>query len=202
MLIKTLLAATALSHTPLASTTDMIHQALFPVTDRPAPTLVAWKSNETGNRKNPRKFHEILQGVQYDGDYAPAAGRLPDPEPSRTVPVRYHPEWEKQIPVIVAPAPKYVDEADLERQNANGGNAQVPTAQADQDTREQAQDRSGAAGARRNGALTPVANVDRSILTSGGGASASEEDEGEVAPAANGSATGSTAVATYGALPK
>lgn len=61
--------------------------------------------------KAPRKFKEIEQPVQFEGDYSPRVGRSPTPEPSATVPVRFMSASERAIPIVVAPAPRYVDEA-------------------------------------------------------------------------------------------
>lgn len=61
-------------------------------------------------KKAPRDWVEIPQGVQYDGDWSPPAGRQPDPEPDAFTPVRRPAPWLKDIPVIVQPEPIYVTE--------------------------------------------------------------------------------------------
>jgi hypothetical protein len=128
--------------------------------------------------KNPRKWIEKVQEVQYDGEYSPPSGRMAEPEPSATVPVRYLPKYVREIPVIVKPAPVYVDEATIAQQNQERAQAQQ---QAQQVPGQQFGGQGGAYGAG------PVP------LTSGA-----------VVPGplpSSGSATGSTAIATYGALP-
>jgi hypothetical protein len=89
-----------------------------------SPALASDKDDAKAARKFDKKFREVVQPLQYDGDYSPAAGRLPDPEPSATVPVRFVPAWKRQIPVIVAPAPRYVDEQTLNAQNQQANRQQ------------------------------------------------------------------------------
>lgn len=131
---------------------------------------------------NPKKWVELIQGVQEDGEYSPPAGRLPEPEPSATTPVRYLPRYMRDIPVIVKPAPVYVDEDTVAKESQD-------RAQAQQQAQQQVpgQQFGGQAGAYSTAPTTPV--------TSG----AITPLPGPLPSA--GSPTGSTAIATYGALP-
>ena len=61
--------------------------------------------------KGPKDFVEIPQSIQYEGDYSPPVGRPAPPEASPFIPVRAARPWEKDIPVIVKPKPRYIDEA-------------------------------------------------------------------------------------------
>lgn len=133
--------------------------------------------------KNPRKWVEQIQGVQYDGEYSPPSGRQPEPEPSATVPVRYIPPYMRQIPVIVKPAPIYVDADTVARDNQQRANAQAQ-AQQQQVPGQQFGGQGGnyAAGGAGNVPLTSGAVIPGPLPSSG-------------------SVTGSTAIATYGALP-
>lgn len=133
--------------------------------------------------KNPKKWVEQVQGVQYDGEYSPPAGRQAEPEPSATVPVRYIPPYMRQIPVIVKPAPIYVDEATIAQQNQDRANAaanaqqQVPGQQFGGQSQGQGYAPATSTVPLTSGSITP------SPLTG------------------SGSPTGSTAIATYGGLP-
>jgi len=130
--------------------------------------------------KNPKKWVERVQEVQYDGEYSPPSGRMPEREPSATVPVRYLPKYVREIPVIVKPAPIYVDEATVIQQNKDRDQAKAQQQQV------AGQQFGGQGGGYAAGGVP---------LTSG--------SVGAIPgplPSA-GSATGSTAIATYGALP-
>lgn len=75
-----------------------------------------------------KQFREVVQPLQYDGDYSPAAGRQPEPEATPTTPVRFIPKWKREIPVIVAPAPRYVDPAPPTNSDSGSGQQeQTPT---------------------------------------------------------------------------
>lgn len=93
-----------------------------------SPAVASDKDDAKAAKKFEKKFREVVQPLQYDGDYSPAAGRLPDPQPSATVPVRFVPAWKRQIPVIVAPAPRYVDEQTVNAQNQQANRQQSPNA--------------------------------------------------------------------------
>lgn len=93
-----------------------------------APALASDKDDAKAAKKFAKNFREVVQPIQYDGDYSPSAGRLPDPEPSATVPVRFVPAWKRQIPVIVAPAPRYVDEQTVNAQNQQANRQQTQNA--------------------------------------------------------------------------
>lgn len=166
----------------LAATT-LIASFTMPV--KPVVDMLSWRdgavvrmtSDDVPSNKRPTRFREVVQGVQYDGDYSPDSARDPEPAASPTTPVRYLPWWKRQIPVRVKPAPRYVDPAP-----AQGQNAQQDASQ------QQTQQNYGA-----NSAATyspPPAPVDSDIVTSGGASAVG-----------SGSATGSNAVATYGELP-
>lgn len=132
--------------------------------------------------KNPKKWVEQVQGVQYDGEYSPPSGRQAEPEPSATVPVRYIPPYMRQIPVIVKPAPIYVDEATIARDNQQKANAQAQAQQQVPGQQFGGQGGSYAAGGAGSVPLTSGAVIPGPLPSSG-------------------SVTGSTAIATYGALP-
>ena len=65
----------------------------------------------TAQAKTPQ-FVELVQVVQYDGDYSPAPGRVVDTSVSPTKPVTRLMPWEKDIPVIIHKAPRYVTESE------------------------------------------------------------------------------------------
>lgn len=85
------------------------------------------KDEAKAQKRFDKKFVEVVQPLQYDGDYSPAAGRQPEPEATSTTPVRFVPAWKRQIPVIVKPAPRYVDPAPERSQSTNGQGGQTPT---------------------------------------------------------------------------
>ena len=132
----------------------------------------AQNASSDGRVKNPRKFVEVAQGVQYEGEYSPPIGRQPEQMVSPTRPVRYLSPEQRALPVIVPPAPLYVEEqsspASVEKANTSvpetNNNASFITS-------------------------TPVAEVNNS------------ETDVPAFDNKGGSATGSTAVPTYGALP-
>jgi hypothetical protein len=128
--------------------------------------------------KYPKKCVEKIQEVQYDGEYSPPVGRPAEPTPSATVPVRYIPPYMRAIPVIVKPAPIYVTEDEVQQQ-----------AQQKQQAQAQAQQQSYQQSYQANPASAGTSLTAGPIETPG------------VLPSA-GSPTGSTAIATYGALPQ
>ncbi len=140
-------------------------------------------------KKVPRKWIEQVQGVQYDGEYSPPVGRPAEPEPSATTPVRFLPAYMRDIPVIVKPAPRYVDEETVMNENRQRDEQR---AQARNQQLQQTQ-QYGAQGS--NGFGAPGSAGSGVTLTSG-----------DVTPVPGplpsaGSATGSNAIVTYGALP-
>lgn len=140
--------------------------------------------DDVPKNKRPRKFREVVQEVQYDGDYSPSATREPEPAASPTTPVRYLPWWKRQIPVRVKPAPRYVDPVEpSQNQQPQGQNQDQPQVQGQATqtyiTSAQPNAAQQAADAR---------DVDQDVVTSG-------------STVGSGSATGSRAVATYGDLP-
>lgn len=140
--------------------------------------VVVQKGSVKNWKKNPRKFEEVVQRVQYDGEYSPPDGRMPEPEASPTVPVRYIPEYERQIPVYVKPAPRYVDEKPPQGDGSNA--ATNPPAQ--------------------NGNVPP----NTSVITTGPTTITNGPADLSSIPGplpSQGSATGSTATANYGSLP-
>jgi hypothetical protein len=148
--------------------------------------LSSTAAHADGKVKNPKKFVEVVQGVQYDGEYSPPSGRQPGPDYQKTGRVRFVKPYERDIPVIVPPAPIYVDEAVVEAENARK--------EVDRQQRNQAQ--------LQNGGNQPQA-VNAGI-TSTPYVPTQPADDAGVLPGAlpsAGSATGSTAVATYGTLP-
>ena len=88
-----------------------------PMTSAAALSRDPRQERQTNGEKTPRRFREILQDVQYDGDYSPSASREPEAQPTPTTPVRFLPAWKRQIPVRVAPAPRYVDPQSAQDQN-------------------------------------------------------------------------------------
>ncbi len=132
----------------------------------------AQNASSDGRVKNPRKFVEVAQGVQYEGEYSPPIGRQPEQMVSPTRPVRYLSPEQRALPVIVPPAPRYVEE-------------QSPSAAAEKATN-----------------VAPPTSNNASFITSTPVAEA-KDAEAEMPAIDNkgGSATGSTAVPTYGALP-
>lgn len=121
--------------------------------------------------KIPRKFHELEQQVQYDGEFSPPVGRKPQPEPTPTVPVHYLTPAERDLPVIVPPAPRYID-APEEQAAANINRIQPVSAFASPNL--------------------PQSNTQYHD---------EEDSEPVITAPSAGSATGSNAVATYGSLP-
>lgn len=85
------------------------------------------KDEAKAQKRFDRKFVEVVQPLQYEGDYSPAAGRQAEPEVTPSTPVRYVPAWKRQIPVIVKPAPRYVDPAPERNADSNGQGQQAPT---------------------------------------------------------------------------
>lgn len=163
-----------------------IASASLAVPVKPIVTLPSWRDGsvlhmaERGDKnigkdrgKPPRKFQEIVQGVQYDGDYSPEASREPDPEPDAVTPVRFVPEWKRQIPVRVKPAPRIVEAGAPQQQN--GGQNQ-------QDAGQQT-----TPGQAFTAEPTAPQTVDPDVVTSNYGSAVGA-----------GSATGSTAVPSYG----
>ena len=75
-----------------------------------SPSMANNRKDEAKAQKRfDKKFHELTQPLQYDGEYSPPGGRTAEPEATSTTPVRFVPAWKRQIPVIVKPAPRYVD---------------------------------------------------------------------------------------------
>lgn len=139
--------------------------------------------DDVPRNKRPRKFREVVQEVQYDGDYSPSATREPEPEASATTPVRYLPWWKRQIPVRVKPAPRYVDPVEpsqnQQAQTQNQGQSQAGQG---------AQTYVTSAQPNASQQAPEAPDVDQDIVTSG-------------STVGSGSATGSRATATYGDLP-
>lgn len=143
------------------------------VVDMASRTEKGEKNPGKDQSKPPRKFREIVQGVQYDGDYSPAATREPEPEPDATTPVRFIPEWKRQIPIRVQPAPRIVD-------------ANAPQQQAGQNQQDAGQQQQ-QPGQAFTAEPTTTAQVDPDLVTSNFGSAVGA-----------GSATGSRAVPSYG----
>lgn len=141
-----------------------------------------------GKVKNPKVFVEVTQGVQYDGEYSPPSGRQPGPDYQKTGRVHFLKPYEREIPVIVPPAPIYVDEAVVEAENARK--------EVDRQQRNQAQLQNG--GVQQQSSNAGITSTPYVPAEAG-----AAEDQGGLPGAlpSAGSATGSTAVATYGALP-
>lgn len=131
---------------------------------KPAPMQIAGLFG-IGKQKG---FTEIVQKVQSEQDYAPQVGRQPERNPEPLVPVRYLTPEQRAEPIIVEPAPVYV--------------------QADEQSNDRAQ-----AAAREQPASNdvPVDYSAPSYITS-----TPEATGQEAIP--SGSATGSTATADYG----
>lgn len=86
----------------------------------PATPAEAGPSKEEKARKKfEKKFREVTQPIQYDGEYSPPVGRPPEPEPSATVPVRYIPPYMREIPVVVPPRPVYLTQDQFDQQEQN-----------------------------------------------------------------------------------
>jgi len=85
------------------------------------------KDEAKAQKRFDKKFVEVVQPLQYDGDYSPAAGREAEPEVTPRTPVRFVPAWKRQIPVIVKPAPRYVDPVPAQNASGNGQGQQAPT---------------------------------------------------------------------------
>lgn len=138
--------------------------------------------------KPPRDFEEVPQPVQYDGDWAPPPGREPDPEPDATTPVTRPMPWLKDIPVVVAPAPRYVDEVPAKDPgvgagSSNGMSQKEITAQVEQTLADRAKnERSGSEN--DNERSEPAPRLPAPTGTAGAG-----------------SVTGSTATASYSTTP-
>lgn len=164
----------------LAATTLM---ASFTMPVKPVADMPSWRdgsvvhmaSDDVPSNKRPTRFREVVQGVQYDGDYSPDSARDPEPAASPTTPVRYLPWWKRQIPVRVKPAPRYVDPAPAQGESARQMQTQ--------------NQQSYGSGSAATYSPSP-APIDSDIVTSGGSSAVG-----------SGSATGSNAVATYGELP-
>jgi hypothetical protein len=137
-----------------------------------APTVaVARDDSAKSERRFAKKFREVTQVVQYDGDYSPSATREPEQEAAPGVPVRFLPAWKRDIPVRVKPAPRYVDPAPAKTMDRQQG--AVPT-----QSFQQLPD---------NGIITS---------NSSGAGNPAENAQGYIPGA--GSATGSTTYANYG----
>lgn len=140
-----------------------------------APTISHAKTDEEkAERRFHKKFREVVQPVQFDGDYSPSSYRQAEPEVTPTTPVRFVPAWKRAIPVLVKPAPRYVDAtppANSRQQNQ----AQVPTQNFQQ------------------------GGSDSYLTSSNLPEAGSDEAAAVVATPGSGSATGSTSFANYGA---
>lgn len=137
-----------------------------------APSIAVARDNTVKSEKRfAKKFREVTQVVQYDGDYSPSATREAEPEPAPGVPVRFVPAWKREIPVRVKPAPRYVDPAPVKSNDRQAG--QAPTQSFQQ-------------------------LPDNGYITSNNGPSANSDSNQAYMPGA-GSATGSTTFANYGA---
>mgnify|MGYP000001541226 CR=1 FL=1 len=76
--------------------------------------------------KGRKEFVEIPQSIQYEGDYSPPAGRPAPPEASPFQPVQRARPWEKDIPIIVKPKPRYIDEAPQKAEGEGASNSDAP----------------------------------------------------------------------------
>lgn len=142
-------------------------------------------SGGSGRTKNPRKFVEIYQGVQVETDYAPTVGRHPAPAPGPFVPLHYHSPAELAEPLIVPPAPVYLDDTASSQKSgapaSNKLNSAIPTAVAND-----------ISNARREFESLP------STVSANAGVDGTDAgDTAATPPKASGSATGSKATADY-----
>ena len=141
--------------------------------------------------KTPRKFVEIPQGVQYDGDWSPPAGGQPDPEPDAFTPVKRPAPWLKDIPIIVKPAPLIVTEEAPKKERQAGSEADNEAeinARVEEILRQRAEEEEKAAREAPEG--TGDYSPSRSAPPAASGAQGS------------GSATGSKASVTYSTTPR
>lgn len=145
-------------------------------------------AHQSDSRKNPRKFEEVVQPVQYDGQYSPPPGRYEEPQASPTTPVRYLQPWERALPVIVKPAPEYISEEEAQARRSKAGLGQAGNAVAPRPTGQTA------------GAYAAPAAGSQQTYQAGSATLTSDTIPGPLPSA--GSATGSTATADYGSLPQ
>ena len=80
------------------------------------PVHAGPSKEEKARKKFEKRFKEVVQPIQYDGEYSPPVGRPAEPAPSATVPVRYIPPYMREIPVIVPPQPVYVTAEEFQQQ--------------------------------------------------------------------------------------
>ena len=90
--------------------------AMLSVAIPATPADASPSKEEKARKKFEKKFREVVQPIQYDGEYSPPVGRPPEPTPSATVPVRYIPPYMREIPVVVPPQPVYVTQEEFDQQ--------------------------------------------------------------------------------------
>ena len=80
------------------------------------PAEASPSKEEKARKKFEKKFREVVQPIQYDGEYSPPVGRPAEPTPSATVPVRYIPPYMREIPVVVPPQPIYLTQEQFDQE--------------------------------------------------------------------------------------